>query len=113
MRQEHLISLADLDERTRQAVADGQSAIAARYPTARFALTPSPEDPASLHLLAVADVDDPDEIGDLVVEQLVALHVDADISLHVIPLRTREHVQTALMADRPAISQRLVRKMRR
>jgi hypothetical protein len=41
-------------------------------------------------LLAVADVDDPDEVGDLVVERVVALQVDEGIPLHVIPLRTPE-----------------------
>jgi len=91
------LQIADLNERTRQAIAELQTTIAARYPTTIFELERSPEDPASIHLLAVADVDDPDEVGDLVVERVVALQVDEGIPLHVIPLRTpeREHVARA------------------
>ena len=92
--------VADLDARTRQAVAELQNAIIARYPTTSFALERSPEDPASIHLLAVADVDDPDEVGDLVVERVVELQVDEGIPLHVIPLRTPEREQAAREAKR-------------
>jgi hypothetical protein len=79
-----------LDERTRQAINELRSAITARYPTTIFEIKHSPEDSTSIHLLAIADVDDPDEVGDLVVERMVALQADEGIPLHVIPLRTPE-----------------------
>jgi DNA-binding transcriptional regulator YiaG len=63
MSKERPLHITDLDERTRQAIAELQSTITARYPTTLFELERSPEDPASIHLLAVADVDDPDEVG--------------------------------------------------
>jgi hypothetical protein len=87
--------------------------IASRYPTTTFELARAADDPRSIHLLAVVDVDDPDEVGDLVVDRVVAFHVDDGIPLHAIPLRTLERVQGALDVDRgvrwrPARSVRLL-----
>lgn len=112
MNQERPLHLTDLDERTRQAIGELQHTITARYPTTTFVLERSPEDPASIHLLAVADVDDPDEVGDLVVERVVALHVDEGIPLHVIPLRTPEREQAARAATRRDLRQRALRTVR-
>jgi hypothetical protein len=112
MSQERPFSIADLDERTRQAIHEVQGVIAARYPTTTFELTRAIDDPRSLHLLAVADVDDPDEVGDLVVDRVVALQVDEGIHLHVIPLRTPEPVQAALNIDRGGVEWRPTRSVR-
>lgn len=106
MNQEHAISVDELDERTRRAVAELQGAIAARYPTTIFELARSPDDAVSLHLLAIADVDGSDEVGDLIVDRVVALQVEEGIPLHVIPLRTPARVQTALAATRSGSSSR-------
>jgi hypothetical protein len=81
------LDVAGLEERRRQAIDELQETITARYPTTTFALECSPEDLASIHLVAVADVDDPDEVGDLVVERVVDMQ-SAGIPLHVIPMRT-------------------------
>jgi hypothetical protein len=94
MQREHERSLI-LDERTEQAVTELQSAIRERYPTASFVLTRSPEDPSSLHLEAIVDVDDPDEVGDLVVDRVVELQAEEGIPIHVIPLRTPERIAAA------------------
>lgn len=110
--EERAISVDELDERMRQAIDELQAAIAARYPTTIFELVRSPDDPASLHLLAFADVDDPDEVGDLVVERVVALQVEEGIPLHVIPLRTPARVQAALATERRGGSFRAPRAVR-
>jgi hypothetical protein len=112
MSKEHAISVAELDERTRQAIDELQGTITAHYPMTIFELVCSPDDPASIHLLAVADVEDPDEVGDLVVERVVDLQVEEGIPLHVIPLRTPERVQAALAAERRGLSPRPVRAVR-
>jgi hypothetical protein len=109
---EQVFSIADLDDRTRQAVHELQVAIAARYPTTTFELVRGPDDPASIHLLAVADVDDPDEVGDLVVERVVTLQAEEGIPLHVIPLRTPERIHAAIEADRSRTIPRPVRSVR-
>ncbi len=112
MRQEQPFSNSDLDERTRRAIQEVQGLIAARYPTTTFELARAIDDPRSIHLLAVADVDDPDEVGDLVVDRVIALQVDEGIPLHVIPLRTPERVQAALDADRGGVAWRPARLAR-
>ncbi len=84
-----------LDRRTRQAISELQGAIARRYPTASFEVSRATDDPASIHLVAVVDVDDPDEVADLVVDRVVELQVDERIPIHVIPLRTPERVTAA------------------
>lgn len=117
MRQARRVSLDSLDEPTRQAIQEVQSIIAARYPTTTFELAHATDDPRSIHLLAIADVDDVDEVGDLVVDRLVALQVDEGIPLHVIPLRTPERIQAereehrSRPALRPTRSVRLLREL--
>ena len=96
--------LTSLEARTRDAISELQSTITAHYPTATFELTRSPDDPNSILLFAIADVDDPDEVGDLVVERVVELLVDEGIPVHVIPLRTPERVQAAMEAGRQRAS---------
>lgn len=109
MSQKQTLSIADLDERTRQAIAELQGVIAARYPTTTFELARAADDPRGIHLLAIADVDDPDEVGDLVIDRVVALQVDEGIPLHVIPLRTPERIQAAGAADRGRAATRSAR----
>ena len=89
-----------LDERTRQAIQELQRTISERYPSATFEVVPSPEDPTSIWVLATADVDDPDEVGDLVLDRVVSLIADEGIYVHVIPLRTPERIQAAREAER-------------
>lgn len=100
MNDDDRFQIESLDERTRQAIDELQCTITARYPSATFEVVPSPDDPSSIHLLTTADVDDPDEVGDLVLERVISLLVDEGIPVHVIPLRTPERIQAALATDR-------------
>jgi hypothetical protein len=90
--------LFNLDPRTRQAVAELEAMIRERYPTATFDLSASPEDPSSFHLTAIVDIDDPDEVGDLVLDRVLELQVTEGIPLHVIPVRTPERIAAAKQA---------------
>jgi hypothetical protein len=54
------------------------------------------DDPASIHLITTVDVDDPDEVGDLVIDRVVELQVEERIPLHVIPVRPVERVLAEL-----------------
>jgi hypothetical protein len=112
MRQERPSITADLDERTQEAIQEVRRIIAARYPTTTFELARAADDPRSIHLLVVADVDDPDEVGELVIDRVVALQVDEGIPLHVIPLRTPERVQAALEVDQSGVAWRPARSVR-
>jgi hypothetical protein len=106
------LGIDDLDERIRRAIQEVREIIAARYPTTAFELARAADDPRGIHLIAVADVDDPDEVGDLVVDRVVAFQVDEGIPLHVIPLRTPERVQRALEVDRGGVQWRADRSVR-
>jgi hypothetical protein len=99
MNQDQSLNISDLDKRTRDAIRELQDTIKARYPATTFELARGFEDPESIHISAIADVDDPDEVGDLVVERVVELLVDEGIAVHVIPLHTPERAQAAMEAD--------------
>ena len=92
-------SVEALDERTRQAIQELQRTIIERYPSTTFEVVPATDDPDSIHVLATADVDDPDEVGDLVLDRVVELIADEGIYVHVIPLRTPERIQAAREAE--------------
>ena len=92
-------SVENLDERTRQAIQELQRTIIERYPATTFEVVPATDDPESIHVVATADVDDPDEVGDLVLDRVVSLIADEDIYVHVIPVRTPERIAAAQEAE--------------
>ena len=94
------------DRQTEEAVNELQGVIAAKYPTATFEVGRAEDDPNSIHLTAIVDVDDPDEVGDLVLDRLLELQVDQGIPIHVIPIRTPERVIAELAAERQAARRR-------
>ena len=112
MTQDRPLSIADVNERTRQAIQEVKRAIVAQFPATTFELAHAADDPHSIHLIAVADVEDPDEVGDLVIDRIVALQVEEGIPLHVIPLRTPERAQAALEVDQSGIAWRSARSVR-
>jgi hypothetical protein len=100
-----------LDEPTQQAVAELQATISQSYPSASFEIARSAEDPNSIHLITTVDIDDPDEVGDLVLDRILDLNVTHGIPLHVIPVRTPERIaadkhqrQTAKRRPLPSLS---------
>jgi hypothetical protein len=101
---------ATFDARTEQAIGELQRTIARRYPSTSFEVTRSSDDSASIHLIAVVDVDDPDEVGDLVVDRVVDLQVEDRIPIHVIPVRTPERV-AAELAERRQVGPRARRSV--
>jgi hypothetical protein len=93
------LSIENLDERTRQAIHELQRTITARYPSTTFEVVPASDDPGSIHVVATANVDDPDEVGDLVLDRVVSLIADKGIYVHVIPVRTPERIAAARKAE--------------
>lgn len=98
-----------MSELTQRATRQLQETISSQYPTTIYELVRSPDDPAALHLLAAADVDDPDEVGDLVVERVVTLQVAEGIPLHLIPLRSHKRIADARAAVPGRSGQRTMR----
>jgi hypothetical protein len=94
------------DGRVRHALAELESAIVARYPSATFEVSRGADDPGSIHLITTVDLDDPDEVGDLVIDRLIELQVDEGLPIHVIPVRTPERIAADLEAYRRSGRQR-------
>ena len=88
-----------LDDRTQRAVDELQGVITQKYPTATFELARAADDPESIHLTTIVDVDDPDEVSELVIDREVELQVEEGIPLHVIPIRTPERVVAEMQAQ--------------
>jgi hypothetical protein len=95
-----------LDERSQAASVELRRIIAERYPDATFELAPAPDDPHSIHLIATVDVDDPDEVGDLVIDRVVEMQAEEGIPIHVIPIRPPERVRAATEAQQASTSTR-------
>ena len=69
-----------------------EQTIRAHYPSARFVVTRSVDEPENVHLLTTVDLADPDEVVDLVLDRLVELQVEERIPVYVIPVRTPERI---------------------
>src|SRR3954463_4426314 len=63
-----------------------EARIGDKYPEARFSRLWL-DDPEGMHLRVVASVTDPEEIFDLVGEQLLHFQVDEGFPLYLVPLR--------------------------
>jgi hypothetical protein len=90
----------ELDQRTQHAITELQDTISQKYPGTVFQVGRAEEDPNSIHLTAVVDVDDPDEVGDLVLDRVLEFQVDEGIPIHVIPIRTPGRVVAELPEQR-------------
>jgi hypothetical protein len=85
-----------LEPERQQAVRELTGIIGARYPNTEFLIEPGIDDPEAIHITAVVDLDDPDEVMDLVIDRLVELQGDAGLPISVIPIRTPARVAALL-----------------
>lgn len=74
--------------RVKEAAEELKTLIRARYPDAEFTLVRSADDRRSWNLWTRVNVDDPDEVGDLVVDREIDMLVEEHIPIHVIPTRS-------------------------
>ena len=81
--------LKTLDAPRQEAVTQLTDLVRQHYPDATFTVAPGEEDPAITHILAMVDVDDPDEVTDLTIERELAF-LEQGMAVYVIPLRTPE-----------------------
>ena len=91
---------SELDPRMQRAIEELKRTISARYPSTVYRLERSRDNPYGVHLMAVTDAGDPDDVGDLVVDRVVELIAEEGIPVHVIPLRAPERRRAAIAADR-------------
>jgi hypothetical protein len=84
-----------LDARIQSVSTELRETIQRTYPSATFEVTRSTDEPENVHLTAIVDVDDTDEVLDLVIDRVVELQVEERIPVHVIPIRTPERILAA------------------
>jgi hypothetical protein len=92
--------------RMRKALSELQTLISKRYPDATFRVTRSPENPKTVLLRPVVDVDDRDEVMDVVIDRLGKLQSEEQLSLLVVPTRPKarnEAIQRAMEQTAPTL----------
>ncbi len=88
------------DDRMHAAIMELQDIVHGRYPTAQFSVVTPPEEPSSLELIAVVDVDDTDEVMDLVLNRVIEFQSEERLLVHMLPLMTPEREAAALARER-------------
>jgi hypothetical protein len=81
-----------LDPRRQSAVRELKELVAHRYPDTSFTVEPAIDDPATTHIVATVDLDDPDEVVDLVIDRMLELQLQEGIPVYVLPVRAPERV---------------------
>lgn len=76
--------------KVKEAAEELKGLIRAKYPDAEFKLVRAVDQQRSWHLLAMVDVDDLDDVGDLVIDREVDMLTEEHIPIHVIPIEPRE-----------------------
>lgn len=71
-----------------------------RYPQAQFRLRRGQDDPNAIHLIAIVDVEDTDEVADLTIEREMELQIEDGLPIFVIPIQPIERVTTRWEARR-------------
>lgn len=99
MKYAHQASTEDLEPRMERALAELRDMIARQHPTASFEISHSRDEAENVHLRAIVDLDDVDQVLDLVSERLLHFQVEDRIPVHVIPIRTPERVLAAMKAS--------------
>lgn len=82
------------DPRIERAVAELQGMIVGRYPEATFAVWQG-EDPMGTYITTTVDVPDTDDVTDLIIERLIAMQVEEELPVYVIPVRPIARIQAA------------------
>jgi hypothetical protein len=94
----------EVTPRMQRALFELQALISKRYPDATFRVTRSPENPETVLLKPVVDVDDRDEVMDVVIDRLGELQSEEQLSLLVVPTRPKvrnEAIQRAMQQTEP------------
>jgi hypothetical protein len=85
------------DPRIREAVAELRATIAERYPVATFDVFEH-DDPVGVHLRAIVDVDDTDDVMDTVVETLTQIQTERALPVYLLIEQPLERVAEQLKA---------------
>jgi hypothetical protein len=101
-----LVAPDEADPRIQAALAELRGLIAARYPTATFAVYRG-EDPEGLYLRATVDAADLDAVADTFMDRLIDLQVEGGLPVYVALDWPDERVRAQLRRPAPPIEARL------
>lgn len=90
------------DQRVQRALDELQALVFQRYPETSFRVSPAEDDPEIVHLTAMVDVDDTEEVVDLVIDRMMQIQIDEGLPIFVIPVRTPERVMQLRRAAQAA-----------
>ena len=91
--------------RMREALEELKDVLRQRYPDATFRVARSPENPETVLLKPVIDVEDRDEVMDVVIDRLVELQSVEQLPPFVVPVRPTERneaIRQAMQEAAPA-----------
>jgi hypothetical protein len=80
------------------AVDELKSVVLNRYPDAQFRLSRGPDEPEAVHLKAIVDVDDLDEVVDLIIDRMMQFQIEDELPIWVVPIHPIERVAAMLAA---------------
>ena len=89
----------EFDPKTVAAIQELEALILAQYPGTTFEITGDPDDEDIILLWATADVDDPDEVGDLVLDRMLEIQLNDGIPVYLVPISTPERNLAQLKAN--------------
>ena len=88
-----------LDPQITAALDELADLIRAHYAGAQFEIRRGADDPEAVHLIAMVELEDPEEVVDLVIDRLLEFQVEERLPIHVIPVRPIERVVAAQRAS--------------
>lgn len=88
------------EPKVQQALDELKTLIVQRYPQAQFRVNRGQDDPAAIHLIAIVDVEDTDEVADLTIEKEMELQIEDGLPVFVIPVQPIERITTRWEARR-------------
>jgi hypothetical protein len=74
------------DPRIVAAIDELTQLISGRFPDAQIDVSEG-DDPNGVYLTVSVDIDDPDEITDLVIDRTMALQIEEELPVYVVPIR--------------------------
>ena len=98
---------SELSPPMRTAVDELRNTVQSRYPNATFRVARAQDDPGSVHLVATVDIDDPDDVVDLVIDQVLEYQLEQGLPVHVIPVRPLTRVLEEQASGKPRARPRI------
>ena len=78
---------------TQRAFSELKALIQQHYPSANFEVRPGHDDPESIHLITIVDLEDTDPVFELVLERMMEFQIEEELPIYVIPVRPLERVR--------------------